>query len=98
MEADTARSFYELIVAEKIVLAEELRVLDGDSPLLRPARPLLDAALRLEQNNATYSWHGWNKQQITTFLDRMSPSCSLVVSVSESLPGEVRMPEREDLA
>src|SRR5713101_2334294 len=100
MEADTACSFsfYELIVAEKIVLAEELRVLDGDSPLWRPARPLLDAALRLEQNNATYSWHGWNKQQITTFLDRLSPRCSLVVGVWETVPGEAGMPEREELA
>src|SRR5260221_10134130 len=100
MEADTVRSFsfYELIVAEKIVLAEDLRVLDGDSPLWRPARPLLDAALRLEQNTDTYSWHGWNKQQITTFLDRLSPRCSLVVGVWETVPGEAGIPEREELA
>src|SRR5215469_5985816 len=94
MEADTARSFYEIILAEKMVLAEELRVLDGDSPLWLPARPLLDAALRLEQNTGTYSWHGWNKQQITTFLDRLPPRCSLVVGVWETSPGEAGMPGR----
>lgn len=96
----TLALFYldELIVAEKIVLAEELLVLDGDSPLWRPVRPLLDAALRLEQNDDTYSWHGWNKQQIATFLDRLSPGCSLVVGVWETVPGEAGMPEREELA
>ena len=56
------------------------------------------AALRLEQNNDTYSWHGWNKQQITTFLDRLSPRCSLVVGVWETVPGEAGIPEREELA
>lgn len=72
------------------MLAEELRVLDGDSALWRPVRPLLDAALRLEQNDDTYSWHGWNKQQITAFLDRLPPRCSLVVGVWET---EAGMPE-----
>src|SRR5260370_33142128 len=73
-------------------------MLDGDSPLWRPARSLLDAALRLEQNNATYSWHGWNKQQITTFLDRLSPRCSLVVGVWAPVPVESALPGREAIA
>ncbi len=82
------------MIAEKIVLAEELLVLDGDSPLWCPARPLLDAALRLEQDDDTYTWHGWNKQQIITFLDRLPPKCSLVVGVWET---EADMPEHEEL-
>ena len=81
MYTGTARSFYAFVAAEKIVLAEELCVLDGDSALWRPARPLLDAALRLEQNDDTYSWHGWNKQQIIAFLDQLPQKCSLVVGV-----------------
>ena len=43
------------------MLAEELVVIDGDSQLWRAARPLLDIALRLEQNGDTSSWHGWSK-------------------------------------
>jgi hypothetical protein len=80
-----------------MVLAEELLVLDGDSPLWPPVRPLLDALLRLEQNDDTYSWHGWNKQQILTFLDQLPSQCSLIVGVWKTIPGEDDVPEREDL-
>lgn len=63
------------------MLAEELLVLDGDSPLWRAAHPFLDAALLLEQNDESYCWHGWDKRQINTFLAGLPPTCSLVVGV-----------------
>jgi hypothetical protein len=70
------------------VFAEELLVLDAHSPLWQPVRLLLDVALRLSQNDDTYSWHGWSKQQISDFLRRLPPRCSLVVGVWETEPGE----------
>jgi len=63
------------------VLAEELLVFDAASPLWNATRPLLDVALRLEQYDESYTWHGWNKQQISTFLKSLPPRCSLVVGV-----------------
>ena len=80
------------------MLAEELVVLDGDSPLFRPLRPLLDAALRLEQQDESYSWHGWNKQQIRAFLASLPSRCSLVVGVWETIPADDMRPEHEQLA
>src|SRR5205085_4081448 len=53
----------------------------------RAARPLLDVALRLEQNEDTYSWHGWSKKQISLFLKNLPPLCSLVLGVWETMPG-----------
>ena len=70
---------------EFYLFAEELSVLDADMPLWHTARPLLDAALRLEQNNETYSWHGWNKQQINAFLQRLPEHCTLLVGVWETV-------------
>jgi len=67
------------------VLAEELIVLDADSSLWRTARPWLDVALRLEQNDAGYSWHGWNKQQMSDFLKSRPPECSLAIGVWETM-------------
>ena len=67
------------------MLAEELIVLDADSSLWRTAHPLLDVALRLEQNDASYSWHGWNKQQMSDFLKNLPPQCSLVIGVWETM-------------
>lgn len=49
-------------MVEKRVSVEELVVLDAESTLWKAVRPLLDVALRLEQDGA-YVWHGWNKQQ-----------------------------------
>ena len=66
------------------MLAEELVVLDGATPLWNAARPLLDVALRLEQYEESYIWHGWNKQQISSFLKSLPPKCSLVVGVWET--------------
>jgi hypothetical protein len=69
--------------ARERVLAEELEVLDAASPLWNAVRPLLDIALRLEQSDESYVWHGWNKEQISSFLKRLPPTCSLVVGVWE---------------
>lgn len=63
------------------MLAEELTVLDVDSPLWSTARPLLDAALLLEQHDETFSWHGWDKRQINQFLASLPPQSTLVVGV-----------------
>jgi hypothetical protein len=68
------------------VLAEELSVLDADAPLWKAARSLLDIAFRLEQSDETYSWHGWNKQQIDLFLQHLPAHCTLLVGVWETLP------------
>lgn len=63
------------------MLAEELEVIDADSPLWSAVRPFLDAALRLEQNGEDYTWHGWSKRQIASFLATLPQPCSLVVGV-----------------
>lgn len=72
----------------KGMLAEELTVLDVDSALWRAARPLLDAALLLEQNETSYSWYGWNKQQVDVFLKELPAKSSLVVGVWEVVAEE----------
>jgi len=79
------------------VLAEELVVLDADSPLWSAARPLLEAALRLEHREDNYSWHGWNKQQINKFLAGLPQRCSLVVGVWETSLAEDDVIEHEAL-
>ncbi len=70
------------------MLAEELIVVDPDSPLWSSARPYLDIALRLEQSDDSYSWHGWHKHQIEQFLKNLPPRCSLVIGVWETLSTE----------
>lgn len=67
------------------MLAEELLVLDGDTALWGEVRPLLDIALRLEQQNDHYVWHGWTKQQISRFLKDLPSRCSLIVGVWENV-------------
>jgi hypothetical protein len=79
------------------VLSEELLVIDGDSALWKAARPLLDAALRLDLQDERYSWHGWNKKQISVFLERLPSPCCLVVGVWEIVPGTNGSEEREHL-
>ncbi|TMD45459.1 MAG: hypothetical protein E6I90_07300 [Chloroflexi bacterium] len=79
------------------MLAEELVVLDADSPLWSAARPLLEAALRLEHREDNYSWHGWNKQQINEFLAGLPQRCSLVVGVWETSLAEDDVIEHEAL-
>jgi hypothetical protein len=79
------------------LLAEEFIVLDSDSPLWLSTRPLLDIALRFDQNDETYSWNGWNKQQIRNFLSSLPQRCSLVVGVWETIPEKDGSPEYENL-
>lgn len=67
------------------MIVEEFSVLDGDSSLWQPARPLLEAALRLEQNDDTYSWYGWHKKYIDAFLKGLPEPCSLLVGVWDTL-------------
>ncbi|GAC1389104.1 MAG: hypothetical protein NVSMB38_02150 [Ktedonobacteraceae bacterium] len=62
------------------MLAEELHVLDANSLLWQAIRSLLTIAMRLEQDD-TYMWHGWNKEQITTFLKQLPMHCTLLAGV-----------------
>ncbi len=79
------------------MLAEELVVIDGDSRLWAAARPLLDVALQLEQNDDSYSWHGWDKEQISIFLKNLPSLCGLVLGVWETVPGLEDEQAREEL-
>jgi hypothetical protein len=63
------------------MLAQELVVLDGDSPLWERGRALLNAALLLEQQDEHYVWHGWTKRQVEGFLEQLPSPCSLVLGV-----------------
>ncbi|HJT57143.1 MAG TPA: hypothetical protein VJ761_11660 [Ktedonobacteraceae bacterium] len=80
------------------MLANEIVVLNADSPLWRAAQPLLNAALKLDQYADTYSWHGWDKRQISHFLKNLPSPCSLVAGVWETMPVEDATAEREELA
>lgn len=70
------------------MLAEELSIVNAESPLWSTMRPLLHAALRLEQNDDS-CWHGWSKRQITDFLRTLPAHCTLVVAVWEQGESEV---------
>ncbi len=65
------------------MLAEELVVLNADSPLWNAVQPLLNAALKLEQQNESYCWHGWKKADVTTFLQSLPAHCTLLTAVWE---------------
>lgn len=79
------------------MLAEDLSVVDVNSLLWNAARPLLDAALRLEQNDDTYLWHGWSKQQINAFLGGLPAHCTLIIGVWNTVIDEQDQSEREVL-
>jgi hypothetical protein len=66
------------------VLSEELLIFDADSSLWHRIGPLLDAALRLAQMDESYAWHGWHKQQINAFLQRLPAHCTLLLGVWET--------------
>jgi hypothetical protein len=70
------------------VLAEELTVIDATSSLWGNAKALLEIVLRLEQNDDTYTWHGWKKKAINAFLQDLPMHCSLVFGVWDSLTSE----------
>jgi hypothetical protein len=63
------------------VLAEELVIIDTTSSLWSAVRPLVDVALQIEQQDNTYSWHGWSKEHITAFLRSLPAHCTLLVGV-----------------
>ncbi|GCE21005.1 hypothetical protein [Dictyobacter kobayashii] len=63
------------------MFAEEFVVVDATSPLWNAARPFLDIALRIEQQDDSYLWHGWNKASIDAFLQKLPPHCSLMLGV-----------------
>ncbi len=79
------------------MLAGELLALDTDSPLWDATRPLLDAALRLDQQDDTYIWHGWDKKQVEAFLKRLPQHCTLLAGVWQTTPGERGGEEQEKL-
>jgi hypothetical protein len=83
---------------EHIVLADELVVLDVGSRLWEPARALLDAALRLEQHDDTYIWHGWDKRQMSQFLKNLPSPCSVIVGVWKTILAEDGAEQHEELA
>ena len=67
------------------MLAEEVVVLDAEARLWHPMKPLLNAALRLAQGDDGYSWHGWSKQEISSFLQGLPAHCSLLAGVWDTL-------------
>ncbi|GAC1650627.1 MAG: hypothetical protein NVS4B12_20600 [Ktedonobacteraceae bacterium] len=62
------------------MLAEELHVVNANAPSWQTVRPLLTIAMRLEQDD-TYVWHGWNKEQITAFLIQLPAHCTILAGV-----------------
>jgi hypothetical protein len=79
------------------LIAEELTVIDSESPLWSLTSSLLDAALRFEQNNELDCWNGWNKRQIQSLLDSLPSRSSLVVGVWETKAVKEDRPEYEKL-
>jgi hypothetical protein len=70
------------MIKEHCVLAEEFIVVDPPSSLWNAARPLLEAALRLEgQKEEGVFWHGWDKRAIQAFLQELPTHCTLLVGV-----------------
>jgi hypothetical protein len=65
------------------VLAEDFVIVDANSPSWSTIRPYVEAALRLEQNEGPPVWHGWDRQQINTFLAGLPSPCTLLVAVWE---------------
>ena len=62
------------------MLAEELQIVNADTPSWQTVRPMLSIALRLENDDA-YVWHGWNKAQITALLQQLPAHCTLLAGV-----------------
>lgn len=79
------------------MLAEELLILNGEDSLWQAVRPLLDAALRLEHNDDTSIWHGWQKGQVNAFLAALPSPCSLVAGVWDTFPSTSTQPAQDKL-
>jgi|SRR5437660_4090413 len=70
------------------MFAEELQVLDADTPLWNEVRPLLHVALRLEQDGDEHGWHGWRKEAVEAFLQGLPAHCALLIGVWETTAEE----------
>lgn len=79
------------------MLAEEFKVIDGNSPLWLSSKSLLDVAKGFEREDETYSWNGWGKQQIRKFLHSLPSRSSIVVGVWEVLCENEGHAEHEEL-
>ena len=66
------------------MIAEELIVIDSDSPLWLSTIPIFEDVLRFVQDKEVYLWNGWSKQQIQSFLNSLPSRSSLVVGVWET--------------
>jgi hypothetical protein len=66
------------------VLTEDFLIIDPNSPSWSAIRPYVEAVFRLEQNEGSSVWHGWDKQQIDAFLQQLPSPCSLLVAVWET--------------
>lgn len=62
------------------MLAEELQVVNADTPSWQAVRPILAIALLLERDD-TYIWHGWNKAQIVALLNQLPVHCTILAGV-----------------
>ncbi|GCE13022.1 hypothetical protein [Tengunoibacter tsumagoiensis] len=79
------------------MLAEEFIVIDVESPLWETARPILNAVLRLEQQDEdSATWYGWQKPVLTAFLEGLPAHCTLLVGVwsgEQSIEGQEQVRE-----
>ncbi|GHO50031.1 hypothetical protein KSX_81940 [Ktedonospora formicarum] len=62
-------------------------MLDTDSALWETVKPLLTAALRLDQEHLP-SWRGWSKESIELFLRTLPAHCALIGGVWDTLNDE----------
>lgn len=80
------------------MLAEEFLVVDSAGVLWQAVRPLLDVALRLDNRDETFTWHGWQKSQIKAFLAGLPSPCTLLAGVWETFPAKGGEPAQDKLA
>ena len=79
------------------MLAEDLLLVDTQSTLWDAARPLLEVAVRLEQGDDIYAWHGWDRKQIDAFLAHLPAHCTLIAGVWETVSHENATQDKEQL-
>jgi len=81
---DHREIFPDCEAKEQILLAEDFVIVDPNTPSWSAIRPYVEAVLRLEQNEGPSIWHGWDKQQVETFLQGLPSPCALLVAVWET--------------
>lgn len=59
---------------------------------------ILDVGLRLDRSEDGYTWHGWQRLYLSSFLASLPEKCSLLVGVWETLSGAGEQEEVEQLA